>query len=222
MPFFFAPRPLLATLGALAVAAISSPARADCDVGKDDVGLAFVWGEQDCRHNVHADLRYGLYKSSASPTWKTQIDGEVGLLERVGRTRWQIGPVIALGGAGIANDWQGGADEFYVSPRVRARMFMLDEWMTFEAAVGPTIHWNQAPRGDWITRTGGYVEVGPTAHGVAGFYVGTSYIPPGGDALAPLPGEWRHTVGIRMNLTFSAILAATVGILYACGKSPCL
>ncbi|MEQ9320501.1 MAG: hypothetical protein RIF41_15145 [Polyangiaceae bacterium] len=206
----------------MTVCTFAAGARAECDVGKDDVGLAFVWGERDCRHNVHADLRYGLYKSSASPTWRTQVAGELGLLERVADTRWQVGPVLALGGAGQTHDWEGSFDEFYLSPRVRARMWMLDEWMTFEGALGPSIHWNQGPRGDWITRTGGYVELGPTFHGVVGLYVGTGYTPAAGDALAPMPGEWRHTFGIRMNLTFSAALAAMAGILYACGKSPCL
>jgi len=203
---------MLALIVVVALLTIAGTAQAECDVGKNDVGLAFVFPEQDCTHNVHADLRYGLYKASHTPFWQTQISGELGWLERVGDTRVQIGPVIALGGSGQKHDWSEAFDEFYVSPRVRARMWMVDEWLTFEGALGPTILWSQEPRGDWTTRTGGYVEVGPTVHGMVGFYVGTGYTPPGGGEL----GEWRTTFGIRMTLTAAAVVAATAGIIAAC------
>ena len=215
MPSSTGLRAIVAALVFLAAVSLAPPARAECDVGKNDVGLAFVWAERDCRHNVHADMRLAAYKSSASSTWRVLLGAELGLLERIDETRVQVGPVLALGGAGMSTDWGTRFDEFFLSPRVRARMWMVDELLTFEAALGPTIHWNQAPFGDWAKRAGGYVEIGPTYHGVAGFFVGTGYIAPGGG----LPGDWRTTVGLRMNFTFSAAAAALGGLLYACGKN---
>ena len=116
----------------------------------------------------------------------------------------------------MATDWDTSFDEFFLSPRIRARMWMLDEWLTFEAALGPSLHYEQASLGDWAKRVGAYVEVGPTFHGVAGFYLGTGYIAPGDG----LPSEWRTTVGLRMNFTFSAVAVALGGLLYACGQNP--
>jgi hypothetical protein len=207
---------VFSSLSLVIVLSLPAEAQAECDVGPGNVGLSFIWPEQDCQHNIHADLRWGLYKSSGVPMWQTEIAGEVGLLERIDESFVQLGPVVAIGGSGQTHDWEGEFDEWSISPRLRARMFMVDEWMTFEAAAGPTFLWTQGPRGEWLDRVGAYVEVGPSFHGAAGVYVGTGYIPASGG----LGGEWRTTIGLRMNLAFSAALAAMTGILYACSESP--
>jgi hypothetical protein len=191
---------------------------AECEVGPGNVGLSFVFPERDCQHNIHIDLRYGLYKDTHERHWQTLIEGEAGFLERLhGESDIQLGPVLAIGGSGQSLDWKQELDQLYISPRLRLRYWMLDEWMTLEAAAGPSIRFDQDHLGSWIRRPGGYVEIGPTIHGLAGVYLGTGYTPGGGG----LPADFRTTVGFRMNLSMSAAAAIMSGVVYGCAKARC-
>ncbi|MCA9536524.1 MAG: hypothetical protein KC593_22730 [Myxococcales bacterium] len=194
----------------------STPAAAqECDVEVNGVGLGFVFPEEGCQHTLHMDLTYGFYTRQHDPGVFTSLGAELGFLERIDGSFFQLGPVVSFTGAGAKHDWEGDFDEFAIAPQIRGRLWMLDGWATVEMAAGPDVRWMQVLGGEWMSRVGARIELGPTFHGVAGIYVGTSYIPPRDD----LPGEFRTLFGFRANLTAGGIAALLGGGIYACAKA---
>jgi hypothetical protein len=213
-----------ATIAALAVLT-AGQAHAACDIGSDDLGFGFVIPARDCATTLHFDVTTAGYLRQHDSGFYTRVGGELGALMALGGGggHFHIGPVVALAFGGWHDGFDGELGDVVLSPRARARLWMLDDWMTFEAALGPSFAFSHAPpagfdrRDPWPARPGFYAEVGPTLGGALGIYVATEYASAVDDRLL---GEVRTLFGVRTTLSFGALAALLGGAAYGCSRSP--
>jgi hypothetical protein len=214
-------------LTALAVASVGTSAlpAAACDVGSGTVGYGFALPQRTCDATIHFDMTTAGYVRQHDDGIFTRIGGEAGLLMAVGDTgsQFHIGPIFALGFGGFNGAFDDGMDDVVISPRARARLWLLDDWVTFEAAIGPSIAFTHMPsegyqrREEWLARPGFYAEFGPAIAGALGVYAATEYASP---ADGRINGEFRMLLGVRTTLSFAAVAALLGGYIYACAEVP--
>jgi hypothetical protein len=198
---------------AAAITVSSAVAHAEeCDVGIGDVGMGFVLPMRGCDYLLHGDVTFGSYFDVEGGSF-LRGSTELGLLRKVGGpgARWHLGPVAEFGFAGLDDDFGGPRQTVQFGPRLKLRYWLPvpDDMLVFDAALGPSVDFSDAPAVDNVARVGGYADVGIGGHGLAGLFVAAEYFGPRDDMR--LGSETRVVAGVRM--TTGALLAIGMAAL---------
>ncbi|NUP05082.1 MAG: hypothetical protein HOW73_03360 [Polyangiaceae bacterium] len=193
------------------LSATTARADDDCVVEVDNIGFGFVLPDSGCHSSIHSDVTM----SGVTEDWSTfglRGSVEIGWLgQPPGFDRFQLGPVISLGGSQLAKqDDENVSSEFEALALVKTRYWLpgADETFYVEASVGPAM----VLPPDGPARFGGYGELAVSAHGVLGVFFSVE---------PTLTVDGPITVRYALGGKTTAVGFAIVVAIYACAEVGC-